>query len=315
MKKTELHIAIIGKGVIGIGFAALFTGNGIPVTVLAKEASLGLERYDSIFRLLKGKGLVSQEQAAACKKLLHFTDTYAGIADAEIVFECITENLSAKQDVYAQIERNCPSVAAIASASSVITPDDLASQMNRKDLLLVAHPYNPSYLVPCVEVVPGKATSQRALQLVCDLLQVVKREVVVMKRAAPGFIANRLQHALFREAFHMVQEGIAAPEDIDRALMTSFAPRYTSVGIFEVVDNAGLDLKIGVDDYIFPELGAEKQAFPFLKEHVIRGELGIKTGKGVYEWDSEKGEALQERMLLPYLSWFRWELPDSETTD
>ena len=310
MEKTKHNIAIIGKGVIGIGFAALFTGNGIPVTILAKDAHVGQKRYDDIFSLLLEAGLVSKPQASACKKLLHFTDTYAGIANADVIFECITENLSAKQNVYAKIEENCPHVAAIASASSVITPDDLAAQMNRKELLLVAHPYNPAYLVPCVELVPGQHTSAEALNLIKELLLLLKREVIVMKKAAPGFIANRLQHALFREAFHMVQEGIAAPEDIDRALMTSFAPRYTTVGLFEIVDNAGIDLKIGVDNYIFRELGTEDRAFPFLEEHVSRGELGIKTGKGIYEWTPEKDSALQARMFQPYVSWFNWDLPD-----
>ena len=130
-----------------------------------------------------------------------------------------------------------------------------------------------------------------------------------MKKAAPGFIANRLQHALFREAFHMVAVGIAEPADIDRALMTSFAPRYTTVGIFETVDNAGLELKISVDDYIFRELGTEDCAFQFLRDHVERGELGVKTGKGVYDWPPEKSKELQERIIQPYLCYFNWDLP------
>ena len=311
MKQTKHNVAMIGKGMIGIGFAALFTGNGIPVTVLARDAEEGFRKYDEIFSLLEEKQLVTKAQAACCRKLLHFTDTYAGIADAEIIFECVVENLSVKQEVYASIEEHCPRVAAIASASSVISPEDLSAGMKRKDLLLVAHPYTPAYLVPCVEVVPSQYTAPRAVELVCELLEAVKREVILMKKPAPGFIANRLQHALTREAFHMVQEGIASPADIDRALKSSFARRFTAVGVFEAVDNAGLEQKLSVDDYIFRELGTETCGVPFLRELVAQGNLGIKTGKGIYEWTPETAKELKERMIQPYLSCFNWELPES----
>ena len=123
--------------------------------------------------------------------------------------------------------------------------------MKVKERLAVAHPYNPPHLVPCVEIVPSEYTSPETMQFIEAFLRSVGREPVMMQKEAPGFIANRLQHALFREAVYMVEAGIASPEAIDQALRTSFAPRYTSIGIFEHFDYAGLDMIISIEDYLF----------------------------------------------------------------
>ena len=310
MDLKQHKIVIMGKGMIGMGFAALLTGNGIPVTVFAKGPEIALARYDEIFSYLEENQLVTSSQTAKCRSLLHFTNSYEDIADTTIILECIAEKLDIKQDVYAKLEVSCPQLAVIASASSAISPDDLCAKMNRKDILLVAHPYNPAYLVPCVEVVPSGYTSTNALDITCHLLEYLSREVIVMKKAAPGFIANRLQHALIREALHMVEAGIADPADIDRALMTSFMPRYTSIGLLENIDNAGLDLEVNVEDYLFRELGNEDSAPAYLKERVARGEVGAKAGKGIFDnWTPEKIQDLHRRAAQPYLSFFNWKLP------
>ena len=305
-------IAIIGKGMIGIGFAALLTGNGFSVTVFAKDEPLALKRYDEIFSYLTEQGRVTPSQWKRCRSLLRFTQSYEDLKDTQIVLECIVEELTAKQRLYAELEAHCPHLAVIASASSAISPDDLCEGMARQDILLVAHPYNPVYLVPCVEVVPCAHTSQTAMDIICCLLDELGRETVVMKKAAPGFIANRLQHALIREALHMVEQGIAEPADIDRALKTSFMPRYTSVGLLENIDNAGLDLEAGVEDYLFPELGCEQKAPGAIRERVLRGDLGTKTGGGFYDsWTQEKILDLHRRAAKPYLSYFNWKLPEA----
>lgn len=311
MDMEEHKISIIGKGMIGIGFAALLTGNGIPVTVLAKDVAIGRARYRDIFSFLEANHLVTPRQTMICEKLLSFAETYEEIADTQIVLECVVENLAVKQNVYRELESHCKHLLAIASASSALSPDILAETVTRKDLLLVAHPYNPAYLVPCVEVVSSQYTSQQATDVICTLLTAMKREVIVMQKAAPGFIANRIQHAMIREALHMVQEGIATPEDIDRAIKTSFAPRYTSVGLLENIDNAGLDLEASVEDYLFPELGNSNRAPTYMTERISRGDLGAKTGQGIFtNWTKEKVADLTYRAAKPYLSYFNWSLPN-----
>ena len=117
----------------------------------------------------------------------------------------------------------------------------------------MAHPWNPPHLVPSVELVAIKYTNEKALQTVYEVLESTGRKVVIMKKCAPGFIGNRLQHALYREAVNMVEQGIATPEDIDKTLMYSFVPRYTSIGIFEHFDYSWLDMIVRIDDYLFPD--------------------------------------------------------------
>ena len=138
----QKNIAIIGKGMIGISLAVLFTGNGIRTKVLAKDAEVGLAKYRTYYRDLVDQKLVTEAQAAACEKLLSFTEDYADLADVEVVFECVTEKLDVKYCVYEKLEANCPKLKAIASTTSAIAPGDLAAGMTQKEKIMVAHPYS-----------------------------------------------------------------------------------------------------------------------------------------------------------------------------
>lgn len=303
-------VVIIGKGMIGSSFATLFTGNGLPTTVLAKDEPVLRQRYRENYEYLIKNGLVTEEQYAKCEKLLSVTDSYAGIADATVVLECVTEDLKVKHAVYAKLAEHCKKLVAVASASSALSPDDLIKGGVLADKLLVAHPYNPPHMVPCVEIVPAATTSKEAVNAVCEVLEIAHRYAAKMSRPAPGFIANRIQHAMIREGLHMVSEGICTVEDIDNAIMYSFAPRYTSIGLFEHVDNAGLDLALNVENYLFADLGNETSAGKPVAEAVARGDLGRKTGKGLYDWSKKDFAEFQVRAAKPYLTFFNWDLPD-----
>ena len=174
---TEHPVAIIGKGMIDISLAVLFTGNGLPTVVLAKNSEAGLEKYRTYYKDLIAQGLVTEKQAAACESLLSFTEEYAGLREAEIVFECVTEKLEVKYEVYSRVEASCPHLKAIASTTSAISPADLANGMERKEKIMVAHPYNPPHMVPCVELVKNKFTDQGAIDAVTELLEFCGREV------------------------------------------------------------------------------------------------------------------------------------------
>ncbi len=313
MKETEkTHISIIGTGMIGAGLAALFTGNGYAVTMLALDdahAATGKLRYDECYKDLISLGLVTEKQAAACAKHFSLTQDYESIADTEMIFECVRERLETKEQVYALIERHCNCFQAIASTTSAISADDLAKTLTQKEKLLVAHPWNPPHLVPCVELVPNKNSCKNAIQATYDLLESVGRKVVVMKKAAPGFIGNRLQHALYREAVHMVECGIASPEDIDKTLKYSFIPRYTSIGIFEHFDYAGLDMITSIEDYLFPDLSNADKTQEYVRTRYEAGNLGQKTGSGVYEWKNIDMNDFRIRAAKPYFAYFNWNLP------
>ena len=318
MKKLDSinHIAIIGTGMIGIGMAALFTGNGYKTTLYAMNEDLaadGLKRYRACFGDLTAMGLVTEEEAKACEKLVGFTLDYDGISDADFIFECVLEDLDVKHAVYTEIEKICKNFKAIVSSSSAIPPDDIASVMRQKEKMAVAHPYNPPHLVPCVEVVKGEHTCDETVKLVCDLLESCGRAPVIMNKSAPGFIANRLQQALYREAAFMVEEGIASPQDIDKALAASFIPRYTSIGLFEHYDYAGLDLIINIHKTVYPTLCNASEPQKLITDAAERGDLGFKTGKGVLDWSGVDIDDFRRRAAEPYYKFFNWRLPKGKS--
>lgn len=308
------HVSIIGTGMIGASMAALFTGNGYPATMLAvneQEKEKGKKLYDTCFDDLIAKDLVTREQADRCTRLLDFTYEYSDIAHTDFIFECVVEKLDIKYCVYDKIEEYCKNFKVLASSTSALSADDLAEGLkNNKEKLVVAHPYNPPHLVPFVEIVKSKYTSEDAAKLAYDVLESTGRKAIIMQRSAPGFVANRLQHALLREAIHIVEEGLAAPRDIDKALMYSFMPRYTAVGLFEHQDAAGLDMVKSIEDYLLPTLSNACSTPKMINSLVEENCLGMKTGKGVYEWPQEAQDDFRCRAAAPYLCYFNWDIPE-----
>ncbi|MBC3901341.1 hypothetical protein GH811_17180 [Acetobacterium malicum] len=309
------NVSIIGTGMIGASMAVLFTGNGYKTTILAHndaEIEAGKQRYQACFEDLVQKKLVTEKQYQACEKLLTLTTDYQDLSDTELIFECVVENLAVKHSVYQAIEDNCPNFKAIASSTSAISADDLAEGLKQKEKLVVAHPWNPPHLVPCVELVPSQWSTAGVIDAIYEFLESVGRKVVVMKKAAPGFIGNRLQHALYREAVHMVEQGIASPEDIDKTLKYSFVPRYTSIGIFEHFDYAGLDMIVSIDDYLFPDLSNTDKTPDYIRSRFEKGDLGQKTGKGVYDWSKVDMDEFRMKAAKPYFEFFNWSLPEED---
>jgi len=309
-------IAIVGTGMIGASLATMFTGNGYRVVMHAvndQEAEGGLARYRTNFNDLAAAGLVTRKQAGTCEKLLFVTKDYADFKDADFVYECVFEDKAVKHAVYAELERHCENASGIASSSSAMDTDLLCEGFSKSEFKAVfatAHPWNPPHLVPCVEIVKGSHTSDEAISFICKVLESCGRAPVVMYKSVPGFVANRLQHALYREAAYMVEQGIATPRDIDRALQTSFVPRYTAIGIFEHFDYAGLDMILSIEKTLYPDLCRQTEPHKLVSEAVVRGELGYKTGKGVLDWSKADINAFRKRGSEPYLKFFNWSLPD-----
>ena len=304
----EMQVGVIGTGMIGMAMAVLFTGHGYETYVYSvgpEFTEAGQKSYDKMYQVLKEQGLVTDAQAEQIRAKLHITESYEDLKDVEYVNESVLERLDVKTEVYQNLEKHCPKIRVICSTSSAIAPDDLVSGATKyADRIIVAHPFNPPHLVPFVEMVKSAGTDPSAVQFAYDFLEGCGRKVCVMKKAAPGFICNRLQHALLREAFYMVQEGMCDAREIDKALMYSFMPRYTSIGLFEHQDAAGLDLVSNIETYLFPHLCDSHEQPPFVKKSVEEGNLGQKTGKGTYEWDEEIKEDFAVRAAAPYWKYY-----------
>lgn len=307
------HIAIIGTGMIATSLAVLTTGHGYRTTMYAMNdelAAASRKTFDGFYAQMVEKGLLTEEQVKICAKYLDYTTSYQNMTDADVAFECVVEVLDVKHSVYKELEKNCPSLKAICSVSSALVVDKLAEGMDKyKDRIIVTHPFNPPHMVPYFEMATSADTDPAVVDFAKRLLENLDRKPVVLKKSAPGFIGNRLQFALWREALYIVESGIADPRDVDTCLMYSFCPRYTAIGMFDHFDNGGLDLNINVCNTIFPDLSDAKAAPAAITDRIARGDLGVKTGKGFYDWTGVDMDAFREKISAPYWGFFNWDLP------
>jgi len=312
------HIGIIGLGMIGDSMAVLTTGHGYKTTCVARRAEMIPEykkTYDNYFRQMIDQGLMPENQTAICEKYLKYTLDMAEIADCEIIFECVTEKLELKYDILAQIEATCPNVRAICSVSSSFTPDMMAEKMTKyKDRLIVTHPFNPAHMVPFFELCGGKDTAPGVLEFAKEVLESLDRKPVILKKPTPGFIGNRLQFALWREALNLVESGICEPRDVDTCLNYSFCPRYTSIGMYEHFDNGGLNLNIMTCNTVFPTLSNIDSAPAAITDRIARGDLGARAESktGFYDWNGVDMKAYQERVNAPYWKFINWDFPKED---
>lgn len=313
MKKNARRIGIVGTGMIGASMAVLCTGHGFETTVISRSAQSSERCLNSIeksFHQLIAQGLMSAKQLQICLGYLNITEDYSKLSGVEVIFECIREDIGEKKAVYSLIEEHCADLKALCSVSSSIVPDMLAEGMEKlKDKLIVTHPFNPAHMVPYFEICASKYTTEGVTGYAIELLRELDRKPVLLKKPTPGFIGNRLQFALWREALALVEEGIADPRDVDTCLMYSFCPRYTSIGIFEHFDSGGLELCRTVSENLFPVISDKKTVSTLLTDKISKGKLGQKTGEGFYDWRDTDMDKYKERVSEPFLKFCKWNFP------
>lgn len=211
-----------------------------------------------------------------------------------------------KQEIFHKLDRLCPDHTILASNTSTLMLSEFATGTDRPDKVVTTHYANPPYLIPIVEIVRGQTTSDETVETMSLLLTQVGKRPVIVKKEVPGFILNRLQGALLREALSMVENGIASPQDIDTALKNSIGRRWAVAGIFEVFELAGWDLLSAAMAGVYPHLSNATEVSSVLTDKIKRGELGVKTRKGFYTWTPESAEALRHRIahaLVEIESW------------
>ncbi|MDP9372751.1 MAG: 3-hydroxyacyl-CoA dehydrogenase family protein [Chloroflexota bacterium] len=306
------RIAVIGAGLMGHGIAQELVLAGYDVRlhdVDAEKLEQAVDNMRANLRTLAELGLVTAAQVAAIPTAIRTSTVLADVAaDADLAIEAVFENLALKHDVFRQLDRLCPPHAILASNTSSFMPSTLATVTGRQDKMLVAHYFNPPHLIPLVEVVPGAATAAETVDTIVALLVRVGKQPVIVRKEAPGFIGNRLQAALRREALSIVAQGIATPQDVDTVVKTSFGRRLAVAGPFEISELNGLDLTLAIAEQLFPTLESSPEVPAVLRDKVIRGELGAKTGKGFYEWTPEAVSALRQRIgraLIEITGWSR----------
>lgn len=293
MKKER--VSVIGSGLMGHGIAQIFALHGHEVTLYDIQQSFldkAIESVKGNLAAFVARGIVTQADADAAPSRITCTMSLEEAAkDAEFIVEAVPENMALKQDIFKQLDAMSAPATVLASNTSVMSITEIASTSTNRARIVGTHFWNPPYLIPLVEVVQAKESSLESVEFTIGLLRRVGKHAIHCRKDVPGFIANRMQHALWREAVHIVEQGIADAATVDEAVRLSFGMRLPILGPLENADMVGLDLTRAIHDYIFPALCDSHTTSPVLLDRVKAGELGFKTGKGLRDWPAEKQEA------------------------
>ena len=305
---TDLRAVVVGTGMMGPGIAATLAAGGIGTCLVSRKAESageGLVQAKALLNALEKQGLVSSAQlATALQSMRCSTDLEAEVVNADLVVESIPEDLPLKQRFFQRLARVAPAKTILASNTSGISISAIAEGCGHPERILTTHFWNPPYVMPLVEVVMGERTLEPAAQQTMDILKRCGKIPVLVRKDTPGQLGNRLQHALVREAIHIIHEGIATAEDVDLAVKNGFGLRLPVWGVLEHADAVGLDLVKSVQDYVLPALRNETFADPLLTEKVREGNLGAKSGKGFYDWtvrDMSAAKAKRDEFLVRFL--------------
>jgi 3-hydroxybutyryl-CoA dehydrogenase len=305
-----MKAAVIGTGMMGPGIAMTLTLGGVEAVILGRtveSAAAGLAAARRQFELLESNGLVTVEQAAfSSAHLRASTALEVEVAGADLVVESGPENLPFKQDLFGRLDGLTDGV--LTSTPSGLSITAIAERCARPERVMTTHFWNPPHLMPLVEIVMGARTSLVLAERMRDLLTACGKVPVVVKKDTPGQLGNRMHMALIREAAHIVSEGIADASEVDLAARMSFGLRLPMYGLLEHMDIVGLDMSMGILEYVASDLYNGVEAPARYKELVADGNLGAKTGLGFYDWSvksADETRARRDGFVLQMLKWKR----------
>jgi 3-hydroxybutyryl-CoA dehydrogenase len=289
---TKPRIGVVGGGLMGHGIAYLFAASGHDVAVAEPSAAV---RDAMPARLKVITDLLGTDPACLDRISVH-----EGLADAMkdvgFVFEAAPEKLDLKRKIFAELESLVAPDAILASNSSAIPSTDIGLHLARRDRMVGTHFWNPPHLVPLVEVIQTEATSEETVKKTIDVLRDAGKKPVHVKRDIPGFIGNRLQHALKREAIAILADGVADAETIDTVVKDGFGARLAVLGPLEQSDLVGLELTLDIHETLIQHLDRTPGPHPLLRQKIAEGKLGMKTGEGFRRWTAQEADAVRERL-------------------
>lgn len=307
------HAVVIGAGTMGADVAVVLARGGAKVTVVDPSAEKRGALVPHVREALQVYQL--QRRASAVSSVADVRDVVWG--DVDLVIECIPEVLAAKQVLFAQLVTLAPATTILTSNSSSFPISAIAEGMETQERMFGLHFFMPAHLVPLVEVVLGPQSDPIQAQHLCSYMRGCASVPVLVRKDKPGFLANRLQHALAREAFSMIDEGVATAEDVDAAVRFGFGFRYLAAGPVLQRDHAGLDVHCAAAATMYPSLSNTAEPANALRTRVAAGQLGMKTGAGFYEWPEHSRVAERARydhLLRQGLALLANELPPLDTT-
>jgi 3-hydroxyacyl-CoA dehydrogenase len=281
-------IGVVGAGLMGHGIAQVFAQAGYKVLLNDVNQSLldnGLSSIEADLKKLTQYGLLSVVEAkSAFPRVSPVLDLKEVGRAADFVVEAVTENVDIKRKVFSTLDESAPPHAILASNTSGIPITLLASATRRPDKVVGTHFWNPPILLQAVEIVRGEKTSDATIQVAKELLEKVGKKPVVVNKDVPGQIGIRILYAIIREATSLVEKGVATPEDIDTVIKETLGTRFPVLGVFDLVDLSGVNILYAVSKIVYRDLDDTTEPHNIVKQMVERNELGVKTGKGFYDW-------------------------------
>jgi 3-hydroxybutyryl-CoA dehydrogenase len=289
---TPQKIGVIGAGLMGHGIAYLLAAAGHTVGIYDPSAEW---RGSLPARLKSARDLLDGNPALLGRISAH-EQMKPAMADATFVFEAAPEKLPLKQQIFAELEGITAPTTILASNSSAIPSTEIGAKLRHRDRVIGTHFWNPPHLVPLVEVIQNEKTSEDTVRRTMALLRDAGRNPVHVKKDIPGFVGNRLQHALKREAIALVAAGVCDADTIDEVVKSGFGARMAVLGPMEQSDLVGLDLTLDIQNVLLADLDRSTEPTQFLKDKVASGKVGMRAGDGLRQWTPQSADAVRERL-------------------
>jgi 3-hydroxybutyryl-CoA dehydrogenase len=286
------NIGVIGAGLMGHGIAYLLAAAGHTVRVYDPSA----EWRNSLTQRLESARALLGGEAALLARITSHDQMAPAMKDVSFVFEAAPEKLPLKQQLFAELESLTAPTAILASNSSAIPSTQIGANLKHRDRVIGTHFWNPPHLVPLVEVIQNEKTGEETVRKTMALLRDAGRKPVHVKKDIPGFVGNRLQHALKREAIALVAAGVCDADTIDEVVKNGFGARMAVLGPMEQSDLVGLDLTLDIQKVVLSDLDRSTEPTQFLKDKVAAGKLGMRTGEGLRKWTPASADAVRERL-------------------
>lgn len=303
MSKPIKNISIFGSGLMGSGIAQIFATKGLKVKIYSRnpEKSTALDVVRNNLEIMESEGAINASKIDRILSNIELSNDKKYVIDgADLIIENIPENMELKQNLFKELDEMCDENTILSTNTSVMSITEIASKSKNRSRIIGTHFWNPPYLIPLVEIIKTEDVSDDVIDKVYNFMKECGKKPVKVEKDVPGFLANRLQHALWREAISIVERGIADAATVDEAIKYGFGLRLPILSPMENSDMIGADLTLAIHKYILKYIENSSEPSPLLEEKVANQELGFKTGKGFQEWTPEKMQQSKEN-LLKYL--------------
>lgn len=284
-------IGVIGAGTMGFGISFYFAIHGIPthvVDVSNVELENAKEKLKTYYRLFKENGFPLPFNERETTSFLSFSTDLNHLKDADVIIESASENLSLKQELFKQLDSIAKEEAILASNTSSLKLSDIAIYVEKhRNRLLLTHFFNPAQIIPLVELLPLEETSTQVINDMKTFFESINKTPIIIKREVPGLAANRMQVALAREALSLLEDGVLSKEDLEKTLYDGPGFRFAASGLLKIIDFGGLDVWSSVLQNLQKEIESEVREFTIIKDLVENNALGVKRGKGFFEYPNK----------------------------